>query len=347
MTEELSEVSVIIPCRHEAEWIERCLMSVIANDYPHDHLEVFVVDGMSEDGTREIVKSIAEQHPFIMLLDNPRKSAPAALNIGIAAASGDVIMRMDAHNEYVEHYISSLVAWLNKSGADNVGGVWVTRAANETAIARAIADAQTHRFGIGNAHYRLGTSEPRYVDTVPFGCYRREVFDRIGGFDEELLRNQDIEMNHRLRRNGGSILLVPDVESYYYARSSLGTFAKMSFQNGYFNPLVVRKTGGRITLRQIVPPLFVLSLFLTGILAPFVWTIRVALIAILSIYFLCTMAVALSFVPKRGWPSALALTIVFPLLHMSHGFGFLKGLFDFVVLRRTVGENAGSVPLTR
>ena len=190
-------VTIVIPCRNEEDWIGPCLDSILQNDYPKDRLDVLVIDGMSNDGTRSALQPFLEQHSSIRLLDNPQKTTPAALNVGIAAAQGEVIMRMDAHYEYPTNYISRLVHWLQESGADNVGGVLRMEPATDAPMARAIAVAVTHPFGIGNAYYRLGVSKPRSVDTVPFGCYRREVFERIGNFDEDLLRNQDLEFNLR------------------------------------------------------------------------------------------------------------------------------------------------------
>ena len=262
---EFRMVSIIIPCRNEAKWIETCLESIAANDFPKDQLEVLVLDGMSTDGTQSIVEAFTASHGWVRLLENPRRTAPAALNIGIAAARGRVIMRMDAHNEYPTDYISKLVHWLEKSGADNVGGLWITRPSSDTAMAKAIAFGCSHPFGVGNARYRTGVTEPCEADTVPFGCYRRDVFDRVGMFDEELVRNQDIEFNLRVRGAGGSILLVPDVKSYYHARTSLRLLWRTHSQNGYFNVCVVRKTRGRLISRQVVPPLFVLALLTTGI----------------------------------------------------------------------------------
>ena len=153
-------VSVIMPCREEEGYIARALTSILANDYPQDHLEVLVVDGMSTDGTRKIVSKYARDHQFIKLLDNPRKITPAALNIGIAQARGDIIIRVDAHSTYPPDYLSSLVAWQEKTGADNVGGVWRILAGKDTPMARAIAVGLAHPFGVGNAHYRIGARSP-------------------------------------------------------------------------------------------------------------------------------------------------------------------------------------------
>ena len=198
----IPEVSVIVPCRNEVKYIAACLDSVLANDYPKERLEVLVVDGMSEDGTRAVVERYARTCPFIRLVDNPRRVTPAALNLGIASARGSAIMIMGAHAAYPSGYISELVTWLRHSGADAVGGRCVTRPGRESVTGRAIAAAVSHPFGIGNSHFRTGAAEPRWVDTVPFGCYRRDVFERVGVFDEELVRNQDDEFNHRILRQG-------------------------------------------------------------------------------------------------------------------------------------------------
>jgi len=340
-------VSVIIPCRNEAEWIQSCLESVAENDYPKERIEVLVVDGMSDDGTREKMETLTERFPFVRLLDNPRRITPAALNVGIEAAKGSIIMRMDAHYEYPKDYISVLVHWLEESGADNVGGSWVPHAANETPMAKAIAIGVAHPFGVGNAHYRLGTSEPRHVDTVPFGCYRREVFDRIGVFDEELVRNQDLEFNRRLTNNGGKILLVPNVAIHGCARDSLCKLSRLYYQYGYFNPLVVQKTGGKMTSRQVVTPTFVTSLFLSGVFAPWFRWAAILFGAILTAYAVPVVAFAVAAALKRGLRCGLALCVVFPTLHVAHGSGFLKGVLDFTILRRNPGKDGGAIPLSR
>lgn len=340
-------VSVIIPCRNEAGWIARCLDSIADNDYPKDRLEVLIVDGMSDDGTREIVEDYTARYPYMRLLDNPKKITPSALNVGIETAKGDIIMRMDAHYEYQPNYIKKLIAWLEESGADNVGGLVVMKPANDTAIARAIAVAVCHPFGVGNAYYRIGTSKPRWVDTVPFGCYRKEVFDRIGRFDEELVRNQDIEFNLRLRKLGGTILLVPDIVIHGQARGSLSKLWRMYYQYGYFNPLVVWNLGGKMSLRQIITPAFVGSIFVSLILAAwFPWMLLVCG-AILAAYFSTMISCSISSVRKHGVACALRLPLVFSILHISHGLGFIRGLFHLLTLGRRFRPRAMKTTLSR
>jgi len=326
---------VIIPCRNERAFIRGCLESVTGGDFPEDRLEVLVVDGMSDDGTREEVEKFAAAHRSVSLHDNPRRIAPTALNVGIRQARGAIIVRTDAHSRYPRNYIASLVEWLEKSGADNVGGVWITRPANDSAKARAIAAGLSSPFGVGNAHFRIGVREPKWVDTVPFGCYRREVFDRIGLFDEELVRNQDDEFNARLIRRGGRILLVPDIVSEYFARESLGKLWRTYFQYGYFKPLAARKVGAVLTGRQLVPALFVALLIAGGALAWFVPIAAASIASVLAVYAAADLLFAVRSGVSSGWSTVLWLTLVFPVLHVSYGLGYLKGVLDFVIRHRS------------
>jgi len=344
---ERSFVSVIIPCRNEERFIGPCLDSVLANDYPLDRLEVLVVDGMSEDGTRAIVEDYAARHDCVRLLDNPKKSAPAALNIGIAHAKGQIVMRMDAHSHYPRNYISGLIAWQEKTGADNVGGVWITLPANDTCMAQAIAIGLSHPFGVGNAHFRIGVREPRWVDTVPFGCYRREVFDHIGVFDEELIRNQDDEFNLRLIRQGGKILLVPDIASCYFARDSLAKLAQTYYQYGYFKPPVLRKVRRIMTVRQVVPATFILTLIGSGAMALFFPTMRIVMASIVILYLIAVVGCSTMVAFERGLRYAPALCVVFVVLHMSYGLGFIKGIADFGIRTPKRAMGTAEIPLSR
>ncbi len=325
-------VSIVVPCRNEAEYIGPLLDSILANDYPHDRLEVLVVAGMSADGTREAVAPYAERHPSIRLLDNPRRITPCALNLGISQAGGAIIFRMDAHDRYPMNYIGDLVAWLERTGADHVGGVRVTLPADGTAVARAIALALAHPFAVGSPGYRRGTPEPREEGTAPLGCYRREVFARVGLFDEELVRNQDAEFDFRLRKAGQRMLV------------SLLQLARMYYQYGYFHPLVARKAGRITTRRQLVPPLFVTGLITTGLLAPWFAAARVAWALVLGAYATATVACSTVVLLRHGVRVGLVIPAAFAVVHVSYGLGFLRGVWDFLVLRRPAPV---SVPLSR
>jgi glycosyltransferase involved in cell wall biosynthesis len=339
-------VTVILPCRNEASRISACLDSILASAHPPEQLEILVVDGMSDDGTRKVISDYAVKYPRVHLLDNPQRIVPTALNIGIRAAAGDVIVRMDGHNIYPPEYIPRLVGALLEGDADNVGGCLVTLPADGSPVAQAIAIAMGHPFGVGNAHFRIGARKPRDTDTVPFGCYRRSLFARIGMFDEELVRNQDDEFNHRIIRNGGRVRLIPDVVCYYYARGSLRKAARMFFQYGVFKPLVARKVGRFMTLRQLVPALFVASLVGSAVGALLWRPFGYVGAGIAAVYALCVGACALPVVRSHGIRCALALTRALPVVHFSYGIGFLRGL-RHALLGRSRWRDPTAVPLSR
>ena len=340
-------VSVIVPCRNERDHIDGCIDSILANDYPRDRIEIIVVDGESDDGTREILATRAKMEPALRSLPNPARTTPAALNIGIRASCGQVIVRMDVHCRYPVHYIRTLVGWLERSGADNVGGACRTLPANGTPTARAIAIALSHPLGVGNALFRVGVSEPRWVDTVPFGCYRRQVFDRIGFFDEELVRNQDDEFNHRLIGHGGRILIVPDVTSDYFARASLGKLALMYYQYGYFKPLVARKLGRVATLRQLAPPAFVLFLALAIPTAPLSRVVGVLLAAVAALYLGGILATSLRLAVREGASVIAPLVAAFPIMHLAYGTGFLRGALDLARRSHAATRAGAPIPVSR
>jgi glycosyltransferase involved in cell wall biosynthesis len=324
-----------------------CLESILGNDYGEDRFEVLVVDGRSDDRTREILSACAERHPSIRVLDNPKRITPAALNVGIRAAKGEIIMRMDAHVVYPRNYISQLVAALAETGADNVGGLIVTLPADDTPTAKAVAVGLSHPFGVGPSYCRIGSAQRRWVDSVPFGCYRRAVFEWIGMFDEDLVRNQDDEFNHRLLKHGGRCLLLPEVRLYYYPRSSLPKLARMYYQYGYFKPLVAKKLRRVMTVRQLVPAMFILALGAMAILSA--WSSAAALLfgAIVATYAALVVACSAHAAGTRGAKCGLALAAVFPVVHFSYGLGYLVGIVDHFLGSGQPSQHAAAVPLSR
>jgi glycosyltransferase involved in cell wall biosynthesis len=342
-----STVSILIPCRDEQEHIGGCLDSLLQTDYPRALLEVLVVDGMSNDGTRDVVAAYAARHPFIRLLDNPARIAPSALNVGLRVATGDVVMRMDAHVAYPPEYIARLVAALQESGVEGVGPALDTRPGGTGAVARAIALALGHPFGVGNSYFRIGAPERRLVDTVPFGCYRRDIFTRYGVFDEDLVRAQDEEFNFRVSRRGGRILLVPEVVALYFARRTLRQVSRMYYQYGFFKPWVAQKVGRVMTVRQLVPAALVTALVATGVGGLALAPLAVLFGLILTLYAGAILSFAAPAARAHGVRCALALALVFPVLHFSYGVGFLVGA---VRLLRSGGAPLGdpaAVPLSR
>ena len=337
-------VSVVIPCRNEEAYVAACLDSILASDYPGNLLEILVVDGQSDDGTREILSRYATRQPSIILLENPKRTTPAALNVAIRAASGSVIVRMDAHVLYPRDYIRRLVEALEETGADNVGGVLETVPVDDTATARAIALGLSHPFGVGNSHFRTGSRVRREVDTVPFGCYRRETFDRIGLFDEELIRNQDDEFNFRLIGRGGRVLLVPEVRCRYFPRRSFHQVGRMYYQYGYFKPLVARKVGRVMTVRQLVPSLLVATLLSSAGLGPWVSGAGAVFASIAGIYAALVLACSVA-AARTDLRCGVALVAVFPILHFSYGIGFMRGIYDHILVRSV--PPAGEIRLSR
>jgi len=253
-------VSIIIPCRNEEKHIGKCLDSILEQDYPKENLEVLVVDGMSDDKTGEIVKAYSGKYPFIKLLENPKRFTNFALNIGIKEAKGEIIMLMGAHADYEKDYVSKCVRYLKEYGADNVGGVMKTLPSKNTLWARAIAITLSYPFGAGTSYFRVGSAKPRWVDTVFGGCYKREVFDKIGFFNENLVRSQDLEFNMRLKKAGGKILLAPDIVNYYYPKSNLKDFFIHNLDDGFWSLYPTKFTKKPFKLRHYIPLIFVLTL---------------------------------------------------------------------------------------
>jgi glycosyltransferase involved in cell wall biosynthesis len=294
-----------------------------------------VVDGMSSDGTREEIRDFIKPFPYIHLLENEKRYVPFALNKGISGSKGEVIMRMDAHAEYPTNYVSGLVESLYQLSADNVGGSLITLPGNSTIRSLAIASALSSPFGVGNAHCRLDIKTIRQVDTVPFGCFRREVFERIGLFDEELLRNQDDGFNAKLTRNGGRIFLIPEVKIQYYARTSVKSIWKMYYQYGLFKPLGNKKAGRPATLRQFVPPLFVLFLVLSTIGGLIIKEVLLFGLIGLAFYMFVNLLFTVRISIKSSQPRLMIyLPWIFFLIHISYGFGYLSGIINFIILRR-------------
>ena len=335
-------ISVIIPCFNEKDFIGECFDSVLEQDYlkkNKEHIEILVVDGISNDGTREIIGSYSIKYPFIKLLDNYKKFTPFAINIGIKEAKGDIIIRLDAHAKYNKDYISKCVKYLQNLNADNVGGICITLPGKNSFIAKSIALALSHPFGIGNSYFRRGIKEIKEVDTVPFGCYRKEVFKKIGLFNENLIRNQDIEFNLRLKRAGGKILLCPDIVSYYYARPDLKSLFKQNFLNGFWVIYSLRYANIPFSYRHLVPFAFVLFLLIGSLITLFYKNFLYLLVGVLSVYGISDIISSLTLSLKHGLQYFPFLLVTFPTLHFSYGLGSLWGFIKLVVSKLKGNKN--------
>ena len=322
-------VSIICPVFNEEKYIEACIVSILEQDYPKEAMEVLFIDGNSTDNSTGIIKRYTAQYSFLKLLNNPERIVPYALNKGFEAAKGEVIMRLDAHCTYPTNYISELVRYLYQLNADNVGGVWNTQPAKDTPICQAIAFASSHPFGVGGSMHKIGASKIMETDTVPFGCYKREIFDKTGLFDTDLVRNQDDEFNGRLLNLGGKIYLIPQVIINYTARDTLCKMRKMDYQYGLYKPLVNKKLGAPATVRQFFPILFLLGLTIGGVVC-MIWPLLLHFYTSVLLLYLFIGIVVGSMGAIRAHQPLLALLMpyVFFNIHMSYGIGYLVGIFN-------------------
>jgi succinoglycan biosynthesis protein ExoA len=323
-------ISIIMPIRNEQAYIGKALEGIRHQDYPADRFEVLVVDGMSDDLTREIVGSMMLQMPNIHFFDNLRRYVPHALNIGLANCRGEIIIRVDGHVVLEKNYISLCVAYLQKMpAAACAGGVIVSM--NHTFIGEAIALAMSSSFGVGNSYFRTRQKGERegYVDSLAFGAYRRQVFDQIGLFDEELVRCQDDEFNYRLRKSGGKIYLTPKIRSYYFSRAHLRQLWRQYFQYGMWKIRVLQKHFSMMKLRQFVPAAFVISLLGSLLLAPWWRPAGMLAAAIAAAYLVMSVIFAVRICIGKSFRFAAILPVIFLILHFSYGLGFLFGMIKF------------------
>lgn len=340
-------LTVVIPCRDEVRFLGRCLDSILEGDYPAGRMEVLVVDGRSTDGTRALIHSRAAQDGRVRMVDNPRATTPWALNHAIGVARGEIIARVDAHAAVAPDYFTLCVAHLESSGADNVGGVMRTVPRDGGRFAGPIVAALGHRFGVGNSYFRIGSREARWVDTVFGGCWRREVFERVGRFNTKLRRSQDMEFSLRLKAAGGRTLLVPDVRSDYYARATLGAFWRHNFLNGEWAilPFVYSRVFP-VSPRHLIPLLFVAALLAgCGLLRLSPWPLA----AVAVPYAAANLTASLHSAIRVRRPAYAAwMPVVFLALHLGYGLGSLYGVFraasEILGRKRAAARESSCIP---
>lgn len=332
-------VSIVVPARNEERFLSRCLESILSGDYPQDRYEILVMDGGSSDGTASIVSEVASRHPQVRLLPNPGLTFPSGVNEGVRQSRGEIIAIVGAHAEYAPDYISLCVRHLAESGADNVGGITRTRAQTETLFGRAVEAAVGHRFGSGNAAYRVSTDRvigPVEVDTVFGGCYRRDVFDRIGLLNESLRRSSDQDFNNRLRREGGRVLMFPDIKASYFIRSRPEDLLYRNYLDGVWVTLPLREGSAVFRMRHVAPLLFVTAIAALAVIALFWFPAAWALAILLGTYAVTDIAASIS--ASRRYSSDrvrlfLILLLVFPVRHFAYGIGSAVGLVRAAVPR--------------
>lgn len=330
------KVSIVIPCKNEEKYIEKCIMSFIGSSIDTSNIEILIIDGMSSDNTRELVSRLNHQYPQVKLIDNRKEKTPFALNLGIKNAIGEYVLIASAHSSFDRDYIEKCLPYFNSHNADVVGGVMETKVLNSTAKSQSIIEVLSNKFGVGNASFRIGITKPEEVDTVPFGLYKRSLLNEIGGYDERLIRNHDIEMSKRLLKLKKKILLLPSPKCYYYARETYAEIFKNNYRNGKWNIITVyiTKTFSSLSVRHFIPLIFVLSLLLPTLISivykPFL------LLSLFSIIAYTTLVTLISINIKKSNPKTKIrlLILAFLTLHISYGLGSIMGLFSLKYLKK-------------
>ena len=326
-------VSVVIPCYNEERFIGKALEQ-LADQFEPDRYEIIVVDGMSDDRSRAVIDEFKTRRPdlAILLVDNPARNIPTALNMGIGAARGNIIARMDAHAVPSNGYIRRCVEVLKAGTAGAVGMPCMVRAGADTLVARGIAAAVSHPFGIGDAKYRLGSGGPQQeaVDTVAFACFRKSVWKELGGYNESLHTNEDYDFNYRVRRSGRQVILDRSGHCDYFARTTLKALASQYLRYGGWKAQMIRLHPRSTKLRHLVAPLFVASIVVLGIAGivwkPAWWLLLVEVVT----YLICALLAGWQAAKRsnNGLAMVLVMPLIFATIHLTWGASFLIRLFS-------------------
>ncbi len=318
-------ISVIVPCYNEEATIGLLLNALLEQTYPRRQMEVVIADGLSQDGTRGVIAAFQRAHPdlAVHIKDNPGRGIPSAVNAAGAAACGDILIRLDAHSIPVPEYVERCVEAIEGEKGAVVGGVWSIRPGATGFVAEGIAQAASHPLGVGDALYRLG-AKAGAVDTVPFGAFRRSLFQHMGGLNERLLTNEDYEFNTRVRRDGGVVWLDPQIRSTYVARASLSALARQYWRYGYWKLRMLRRYPGSIRWRQALPPAFVSSLVVLFLLSLFLPPARFLLLAELIAYLGALLVAGLIAAIRQRKPLLVpGLAAAIATMHFAWGSGFV------------------------
>jgi len=332
----MKKITVIIPVYNEEKYLPKVFASLREQDYPQELTEIIVVDGCSTDNSANLLKNFQQEFSNLLVLANPQKIVPVSMNLAIKQATGEYLIRWDSHTLYENDYLSKCVSFLERMPeVENVGGPM--RLVTTNKVQEAIKMATTSIFGIGNSSFHFEDYQG-FADTVYLGAYRRQIFEKIGLFDEELVRNQDDELNYRLSKSGGKIFISPEIKSYYYPRDSLKKLWKQYYEYGYWKVRVIQKHRIPASIRHLVPGTFVLSLISGIILTPLKGLGLIILVPVLVPYLICLLYFSLKSCQKNKNKHLFLLMLVFVILHLSYGLGFLKGLLDFFGKKRMIRQ---------
>ncbi len=327
----MSLVSIIVPCYNEQATIRLLLEALYGQTFPRNQMEVVIADGLSTDHTLEEIATFQRSRPefCVRVVENAKRNIPAGLNQAIRAAEGEIIVRLDAHSMPRPDYVARCVEALNQGLGVNIGGVWEIQPGAPGWVARGIAAAASHPFGVGDAHYRF-SERAQAVDTVPFGAFHTSLIQRIGPFDETLLTNEDYEFNTRVRRSGGRIWLDPAIRATYFARPNLKALAGQYWRYGYWKARMLRRYPMSLRWRQALPPVFILSLLILALLTPWFLLPRLVLAAELILYTLALLAAGAQ-IAAREKDFALIFSVVLAIatMHLTWGSAFLWSLIFY------------------
>ncbi|MEO8592833.1 MAG: glycosyltransferase [Candidatus Solibacter sp.] len=349
----MTSVSIVIPCRNEKGHVRLLLDGILSQDFGGLTWEALIADGMSRDGTREIVSEYMAREPRIRMVDNPGRIVSSGLNLAILAATGEIVVRMDAHTVYAPDYVRKCVFWLKKTEADCVGGPWQARGSTYTS--RAIAAAFQSPLSAGGARSHNPSFEG-FVDTVYLGCWRRSTLQALGGFDEDLVRNQDDELSLRIHLRGGKLWQTPDIVSWYCPRSSLRALLHQYYQYGFWKVAVIRKHRRPASWRHLVPGLFLMGLsgLLLAAIAGYTlgltvigWISLTVLATTLSLYTLALIGGAIFAGMRAGAALFPILLCIFPCFHFGYGLGFLHGMWYWRIRDGRPAPAKAATELTR
>lgn len=337
------DISVIVPCYNEERYITSLLDAIYTQTIALERVEVIIADGLSSDQTRKKVSDFQENHPklSVLLIDNPKRNIPSALNLAIRSAQGEYIIRLDAHSIPEQNYLELCIRHLDEEVAQNIGGVWNIQPGENSTIAAAIAVAAAHPLGVGGAKYRNTNATAGYVDTVPFGAYRKEFLHEIGLYDETLLSNEDYELNTRIRKAGGKIYLDPKIRCTYFSRTDLKSLAKQYYRYGFWKFLMLRDYPFSIKPRQFLPPTLIVVISILLLVSLIYPPGLIFLIVFIGIYtfslFFGTYLVTNT--TKNAIAFHFLITASIITMHIAWGTGFLSSALKTIFRLQNHAKN--------
>lgn len=332
MKREVQKITIAIPARNEGKFIGQCIDSLLTQTHPKEHTEIIIIDGASTDDTKQIALTYAEKYPFVKVLDNPKKYTPYSMNIGVKNAMGDVITIGGSHSTYEKDYLEKCVRYMNDyPDADNVGGIVRTTPSRNTLVAKGIVAALSSFFGAGNSLFRTGINEPTWADTVFGGCFRKELFEEVGYFNEHLTRSQDMEFNIRLKNAGKKILLVPDIVSAYHPKATFWSFFVHNLKDGVWAILPMKYGARMFKLRHLLPFFFVVGLIGALIISLFISFFIYFFYLGLGLWILAALYFSLKLSLREKNISLFPFIFVaFAVRHFGYGIGSIVGFLRLI-----------------